>query len=75
MSKPVFEVIQGGLASEIKDKPKHLVTAYVTDTRLMGVLAVYARWYISKTDSEDGTLHQFFYLDCEETPARPQCFG
>ncbi|MBQ1288629.1 MAG: hypothetical protein IIY23_00540, partial [Erysipelotrichaceae bacterium] len=33
----------------------------------MGVLAVYARWYISKTDSEDGTLHQFFYLDCEET--------
>ena len=67
MSKPVFEVIQGGLASEIKDKPKHLVTAYVTDTRLMGVLAVYARWYISKTDSEDGTLHQFFYLDCEET--------
>ncbi len=67
MSKPVFTVIEGGLVSEIRDKPKHLVTAYVTNTRLMGVLAVYARWYIARTESEDGTLHQFFYIDCEET--------
>ena len=66
MSTPIFTVIEGGLASEIKDKPKHLVTAYVTDTRLMGVLAVYARWYISQTDMEDSILHQFFYIDCEE---------
>ena len=67
MSKPVFEVIKGGLASEIKDKPKHLITAYVTNTRLMGVLAVYARWYITESADEESTLHQFFYLDCEET--------
>ena len=67
MSKPIFTVIEGGLASEIKDRPKHLVTAYVTDTRLMGVLAVYARWYITRSTDESSTLHQFFYIDCEET--------
>lgn len=66
MSKPNFTVIKGGLTSSIKDMPKHFISAYVTDTRLMGVLAVYARWHISGGDVFTGSLHQFFYIDCEE---------
>ncbi|MDO4870293.1 MAG: hypothetical protein Q4A65_08440 [Bacillota bacterium] len=66
MSKPNFTVIKGGLTSSIKDMPKHFVSAYVTDTRLMGVLAVYARWHISGGSVFTGSLHQFFYIDCEE---------
>lgn len=66
MSKPTFTVIQGGLPSTIKESPKHFISAYVTNTRLMGVLAVYARWYVSVSPSDSGDLHQFFYIDCEE---------
>ena len=66
MSKPHFTVLKGGLTSSIKDMPKHFVSAYVTDTRLMGVLAVYARWYVSDPSIPSGELHQFFYIDCEE---------
>lgn len=64
MSRPKLTVIKGGLAS-VEDKKKQFISAYVTDTRLMGVLAVYAHWKISDAFS-DTDLHQFFYIDCEE---------
>lgn len=65
LSKPKLTVIEGGLSASINRRKKSFISAYVTDTRLMGVLAVYARWNISDTAS--GTqLHQFFYIDCEE---------
>lgn len=65
MSKPKLTVIEGGLAATIDKYDKFFVSAYVTDTRLMGVLAVYARWKLY--DTADGTdFHQFFYIDCEE---------
>lgn len=64
MNKPELRLIEGGLSSSQKRK-KYFVSAYVTDTRLMGVLAVYAHWH-----TEDimltSDLHQFFYIDCEE---------
>ncbi|MDO4746231.1 MAG: hypothetical protein Q4B18_06725 [Bacillota bacterium] len=72
MSKPVFTVIEGGLLTAQKNAKKHLISAYVTDTRLMGVLAVYAHWRPELSaaslydDAEDHDLHQFFYIDCEE---------
>ena len=65
MSKPKLTVIEGGLSSSIEKRNKYFVSAYVTDTRLMGVLSIYARWKISDTDP-DSDLHQFFYIDCEE---------
>ncbi len=65
MSKPKLTVIQGGLASTIDSKTKHFMSAYVTDTRLMGVLAIYAHWKLVSGSSETD-LHQFFYIDCEE---------
>lgn len=65
MNRPKLTVIEGGLAAAINRHDKYFVSAYVTDTRLMGVLAIYARWKLYDTAS--GTdLHQFFYIDCEE---------
>ena len=65
MNKPVFTVIEGGLLTAYNEKKKHFISAYVTDTRLMGVLAIYAHWRTDGAD-EDLDLHQFFYIDCEE---------
>ena len=65
MNKPVFTVIEGGLATAYNDRKKHFISAYVTDTRLMGVLAIYAHFRTEGAD-EDLDLHQFFYIDCEE---------
>ena len=59
-------MIEGGIPYLIKTKQKLLVSAYVTNTRLMGVLALYAHWRISGTD-EMLDFHQFFYIDCEES--------
>ncbi|MCI7146338.1 MAG: hypothetical protein MR991_07870 [Clostridiales bacterium] len=64
-----FTVLRGGFGDSLENKQKHFISAYVTDTRLMGVLAVYAAWSISDTDGTPdpaGDLHQFFYIDCEE---------
>ena len=62
MSKVEFTVLQGGLNSNIPDAKKRFVSAYVTNTRLMGVLALYAHWAVE----DGGDIHQFFYIDCEE---------
>lgn len=65
MDKYPFQVITGGLLTPLDQKDKVLESAYTTDTRLMGALAVHAHWHFPKqTDKPD--LHQFFYIDCEE---------
>lgn len=61
-----FQVIRGGLLTPISEKNKQLKTAYVTDTRLMGVLAIHAHWYLPD-EQERCDFHQFYYIDCEET--------
>ena len=65
MTKPKLTVIEGGLAVPINKRQKYFVSAYVTDTRLMGVLAVHAFWKIPRSDGFSD-YHQFFYIDCEE---------
>lgn len=65
MYKSEFKVLQGGLSSDTSQLKKTFISAYVTDTRLMGVLAVYARWAVGD-DLTMPELHQFFYIDCEE---------
>jgi hypothetical protein len=62
MSKVEFTVLQGGLHSSIPKARKRFLSAYVTNTRLMGVLALYAHWAVEN----GGDIHQFFYIDCEE---------
>ena len=66
MNRPKFTVIQGGLAAA--NRKNTFVSAYVTDTRLMGVLAVYAHWQVEVPAPGDRLpdIHQFFYIDCEE---------
>ena len=64
MNMKDLKVITGGLASDINNIAKHFDSAYVTDTRLMGVLAVYAHWTMDEGPCKE--LHQFFYIDCEE---------
>lgn len=66
MNRPKLTVIEGGLPYLLETREKFLVSAYVTNTRLMGVLAMYAHWRIDGTD-ESSDLHQFFYIDCEES--------
>ena len=73
-----LKVRDGGQRLNIENSNHHFISAYVTDTRLMGVLAVYAHWHIDNF-AEDmerqpnvssvtwGDLHQFFYIDCEES--------
>ena len=58
-----FTLLEGGLCSDIPSARKRFSSAYVTNTRLMGVLALYAHW----TVADGGDIHQFFYIDCEET--------
>lgn len=65
LTKPKLTVIEGGLAASIDKKQKFFVSAYVTDTRLMGVLAVHAYWKIPCSDGFSD-YHQYFYIDCEE---------
>lgn len=69
MNSPRFRVIQGGASRSLSESKMHFASAYITDTRLMGVLAIYARWHVYSPDGvpdSRGDLHQFFYIDCEE---------
>ena len=58
-----FKVLQGGLLSP-KEILYQFVSAFVTNTRLMGVEVVYIHWREKTLYEED--FHQFFYFDGEE---------
>ena len=70
LSRPELTVIEGGLSVPVSKREKYFVSAYVTDTRLMGVLSIYARWRLSGSSDTEADLHQFFYIDCEELGLR-----
>ena len=65
MSNKKFTVIKGGGDSLVAPKGSRFFSAYVTDTRLMGVLTLYVRWSIDEWDGATD-FHQFFYFDAEE---------
>jgi len=64
MNKPALRIIEGGLPPLWKAE-KYFVSAYVTDTRLMGAMTMYICWEIPGR-AEETMLHQFFYFDTEE---------
>lgn len=64
MSKPNLTVIEGGLSPSHTQMRKEFAGAYVTNTRLMGVIGMYVHWYLP--DSSVTDFHQFFYFDAEE---------
>jgi hypothetical protein len=62
-----LHVIRGGLykAARTDGSNKRFSSAFATDTRLMGVFALYIRW-MSEEAGFDSELHQFFYIDAEK---------
>ena len=68
MTDTPFKVIRGGLdgrppVTSEEQKPYTFVSAWITDTRLMGVNAMYVKW----KDRLDTDVHQFFYFDAVDT--------
>ncbi len=65
MSRPVLTVIEGGLSLSKENTEKQFAGAYITNTRLMGVMGMYVHWKIPG-NSSCSDFHQFFYFDAEE---------
>lgn len=59
MNKHKFKVIVG--TNDNSEKQRQFISAFITDSRLMGVLGMYIHWKINDADQ-----HQFFYFDVEE---------
>jgi len=60
-----FKVIKGGAANAVNYADRKFISAFITDTRLMGVVGLYIHWELYSSDfiSE---FHQYFYFDAEE---------
>lgn len=67
MTKHSFKLIKGGVSDESKASVENriFVSAYVTDTRLMGVVALSIHWKIPSPEGLED-FYQFFYFDAEE---------
>ncbi len=65
MSKPKLTVIEGGLSSSKINTERQFAGAYITNTRLMGVMGMYVHWKLTGYPSAPD-FHQFFYFDAEE---------
>lgn len=65
MNKSDLKVLRGGLLETAGTSKKDFVSAYVTNTRLMGVVAMYIHFHLPE-NSLLKDLHQFFYFDAEE---------
>ncbi len=67
-----LQVLDGGRSLPLSDMDRILLDAYVTDTRLMGVLAIGVHWFVASpsADRDDPDswedMYQYFYIDCEE---------
>jgi hypothetical protein len=60
-----FTVIKGGASAAVSNNQRKFLSAFITDTRLMGVIGLYIHWELSNTDFVSD-FHQFFYFDAEE---------
>ena len=68
MQDSPFKVIKGGLDGEPvslegEQKPYTFISAWATDTRLMGVVAMSIYW----KDRLDNDVHQYYYFDAVDT--------
>lgn len=64
MKKSDFKIIKGGTLEGQEPAKRVFVSAYVTDTRLMGAVVLYAHWKLIGGTVSDH--HQFFYYDPED---------
>lgn len=65
MNRNNFTVLRGGLLDSADTSEKVFESAYVTNTRLMGVVCMYIHFRLPDNPTLRD-LHQFFYLDAEE---------
>lgn len=65
MTERKFTVIKGGASASATGSEKKFVSAFITDTRLMGVVGLYIHWELVSPDYTSD-FHQFFYFDAEE---------
>lgn len=65
MDKSKFRVIKGGPEINFSDSEKKFISAFVTNTRLMGVLVVCIHWQMGEGDDRN-SIHQFFYIEATE---------
>lgn len=69
MTERKFTVIKGGAGVAVNSQRRKFISAFITDTRLMGVIGLYIQWELFTTDSiseSASDFHQFFYFDAEE---------
>jgi len=62
---PDLKIIKGGPDFSEGVTSRKFISAFVTNTRLMGVLILYAHWQL-KSETGNLSLHQFFYLETTE---------
>lgn len=60
-----FKVIKGGAANAVNYANRKFISAFITDTRLMGVVGLYIHWELFSSDFISD-FHQYFYFDAEE---------
>ncbi len=60
-----FKVIKGGIDTPSGIDRRSFVSAFATNTRLMGVFGMYIEWEV-ESYGVPSSLHQFFYFDAEE---------
>lgn len=65
MKKNNLTVLRGGLLDSAATSRKTFISAYITNTRLMGVIGMYIHFRLPDNQTL-GDLHQFFYFDSEE---------
>ena len=60
-----FHVIKGGLQTKQQTASHRLISAWITDTRLMGVCCIKAHW-LAEAGDDTFEMFQFFYFDWQE---------
>ena len=63
--RTIFKVLEGGLAKTTTPGYQTFSSAWITNTRLMGVVAMGIHWH-GGTEEDPSDLYQFFYFDVEE---------
>ena len=61
--KRTFKVLEGGMARTATPLYQTFHSAWITNTRLMGVICLCIRW--TGDSPRSGDLYQFFYFEAE----------
>lgn len=68
-NKNELKLIKGGISTHFGDSKKEFIEAFVTDTRLMGVVVMCLEWAVERSSSpwaQGERFRQYFYVDFEE---------